>query len=106
MIETPVSHHPRRAGTSKYGIRNRAWRAFQDLPGRALDARAHDPLAVREVVRAGRSGLIAPLTVAAGLDRSGLLLLALLRAVAGHRAARALGRAALLLVAVAGGLRR
>ena len=31
VIELPVAHHPRRAGQSKYGIRNRAWRAFLDL---------------------------------------------------------------------------
>jgi dolichol-phosphate mannosyltransferase len=31
VIEHPVSHHPRVAGRSKYGIRNRAFRAFKDL---------------------------------------------------------------------------
>ena len=31
VIEHPVSHHPRTAGTSKYGVMNRAWRAFKDL---------------------------------------------------------------------------
>jgi len=31
VIERPVTHHPRRAGCSKYGIRNRAWLAFKDL---------------------------------------------------------------------------
>lgn len=31
VIEHPVSHHPRVAGKSKYGIRNRALRAFKDL---------------------------------------------------------------------------
>jgi dolichol-phosphate mannosyltransferase len=31
VIEHPVSHHPRTAGVSKYGIGNRAWRAFKDL---------------------------------------------------------------------------
>ena len=31
VIEHPVSHHPRRAGESKYGIRNRAWKSFKDL---------------------------------------------------------------------------
>ncbi len=31
VIEVPVSHHPRRAGVSKYGIRNRAWCSFLDL---------------------------------------------------------------------------
>ncbi len=31
VIEHPVSHHPRLAGASKYGVSNRAWRAFKDL---------------------------------------------------------------------------
>jgi len=31
VLETPVKHSPRFAGTPKYGLRNRAWRAFIDL---------------------------------------------------------------------------
>lgn len=31
VLEHPVSHHPRTAGTSKYGVWNRAFRAFKDL---------------------------------------------------------------------------
>jgi dolichol-phosphate mannosyltransferase len=31
VLETPVKHSPRFAGTAKYGFRNRAWRAFIDL---------------------------------------------------------------------------
>lgn len=31
VIERPVSHRPRVAGQSKYGVMNRAWRAFKDL---------------------------------------------------------------------------
>jgi dolichol-phosphate mannosyltransferase len=31
VLEHPVSHHPRIAGRSKYGVMNRAWRAFKDL---------------------------------------------------------------------------
>lgn len=31
VIEHPVSHHPRRAGSSKYGVFNRAFRALRDL---------------------------------------------------------------------------
>jgi glycosyltransferase involved in cell wall biosynthesis len=31
VIEHPVSHHPRLAGASKYGVSNRGWRAFKDL---------------------------------------------------------------------------
>ena len=33
VLETPVKHSPRHAGTAKYGLRNRAWRAFVDLLG-------------------------------------------------------------------------
>lgn len=29
--QAPVSHHPRQHGTSKYNVRNRAWRALMDL---------------------------------------------------------------------------
>ena len=31
VLETPVKHSPRFAGTAKYGFRNRALRAFIDL---------------------------------------------------------------------------
>jgi hypothetical protein len=31
VIEYPVSHRPRVAGQSKYGVLNRAWVAFKDL---------------------------------------------------------------------------
>lgn len=31
VVEIPVSHRPRRHGRSKFGVRNRAWRAFVDL---------------------------------------------------------------------------
>ena len=31
VIEHPVGHGPRVAGRSKYGVMNRAWRAFKDL---------------------------------------------------------------------------
>ncbi len=31
VLEVPVKHSPRFAGTAKYGFRNRAWRAFVDL---------------------------------------------------------------------------
>jgi dolichol-phosphate mannosyltransferase len=33
VLETPVKHSHRYAGTAKYGFRNRAWRAFIDLLG-------------------------------------------------------------------------
>jgi dolichol-phosphate mannosyltransferase len=47
-LETPVSHSPRYAGTPKYGLRNRAWRAFVDLLGvrwmksRAINAASNE----------------------------------------------------------------
>jgi glycosyltransferase involved in cell wall biosynthesis len=31
VVQIPVGHRPRRAGTSKYGVLNRAFRAFADL---------------------------------------------------------------------------
>ncbi|HRV83036.1 MAG TPA: glycosyltransferase, partial [Planctomycetota bacterium] len=31
VAEFPVSHHPRLAGTSKYGVWNRVFRSFRDL---------------------------------------------------------------------------
>jgi glycosyltransferase involved in cell wall biosynthesis len=31
VVEVPVDHRPRRFGTSKFGVRNRAGRAFRDL---------------------------------------------------------------------------
>lgn len=33
VLETPVKHSPRYAGTAKYGFRNRAWRGLVDLLG-------------------------------------------------------------------------
>ena len=51
VIEVAVSHHPRRAGRSKYGIRNRVWRASRDLLAvRWMRARMIR-LAVKDVVR-------------------------------------------------------
>ena len=51
VIEIPVSHRPRVAGESKYGVSNRAWRAFKDLLAvRWMRTRAiHAP--IREIVR-------------------------------------------------------
>ena len=31
MTQIPVTHRPRKAGESKYGVSNRAFRAFIDL---------------------------------------------------------------------------
>lgn len=33
LIEVPLSHRPRRHGTSKYGVGNRLWRGLYDLVG-------------------------------------------------------------------------
>ena len=52
VLEAPVSHHPRHAGRSKYGIRNRAWRGLLDLLAvRWMRARMIRS-SVREVLRA------------------------------------------------------
>jgi glycosyltransferase involved in cell wall biosynthesis len=50
VVEAPVSHHPRCAGRSKYGIRNRAWRAFLDLLAVRWMSRRRIRLAVREII--------------------------------------------------------
>jgi glycosyltransferase involved in cell wall biosynthesis len=51
VAERPVSHRPRRAGKSKYGIGNRALRGFLDvLAVRWMRAR-HIDFPVREVIR-------------------------------------------------------
>ncbi|HEV8112126.1 MAG TPA: glycosyltransferase family 2 protein [Planctomycetota bacterium] len=51
VIERPVSHHPRRAGKSKYGIGNRALRGLLDLLAvRWMRSRLID-FPVREVIR-------------------------------------------------------
>ena len=33
VVQVPVSHHPRTAGTSKYGVLNRLFRSLRDLSG-------------------------------------------------------------------------
>jgi glycosyltransferase involved in cell wall biosynthesis len=53
VLELPVSHHPRHAGRSKYGIRNRAWRAFRDLLAVRWMRTRMIRTCVREVLRAG-----------------------------------------------------
>jgi len=51
VLETPVKHSPRFAGTAKYGFRNRALRAFIDLLGvRWMKERMIKPI-YREVSR-------------------------------------------------------
>jgi glycosyltransferase involved in cell wall biosynthesis len=54
VIEFPVSHHPRIHGKSKYGVRNRALRAFRDLMAvRWMRTRiVRPPIVEREVARA------------------------------------------------------
>ena len=57
VIEVPVSHRPRRFGTSKYGIRNRAGRAFADLLAiRWMMSRRLEPYVTVEADDAGVSG--------------------------------------------------
>jgi dolichol-phosphate mannosyltransferase len=33
LVESPVTHHPRIHGVSKYGINNRLWRGIYDMVG-------------------------------------------------------------------------
>jgi len=48
MVEVPLTHRPRRHGTSKYGVSNRLWRGIRDLFGvlwlksRLIDYRIRD----------------------------------------------------------------
>ena len=54
LVQEPVAHHPRTQGASKYGISNRAWRAFKDMLAvrwmgerqLVLPISAHDPAPV------------------------------------------------------------
>ncbi len=52
VLEVPVSHHPRHAGRSKYGIRNRTWRATKDLLAVRWMRERMLRTGVREVLRA------------------------------------------------------
>ncbi len=52
VIEHGVSHHPRTAGTSKYGLRNRAWRATKDLIAVAWMRQRAIRIPIREVIEA------------------------------------------------------
>ena len=52
VLEQPVSHHPRRRGKSKYGIRNRVWKSFVDLLAVRWMRRRLIRRPIREVVRA------------------------------------------------------
>jgi dolichol-phosphate mannosyltransferase len=49
VVETPVKHSPRFAGTAKYGFRNRAWRAFVDLLAVRWMKKRHVRYRVREI---------------------------------------------------------
>lgn len=53
VIEHGVSHHPRRAGTSKYGVWNRAFKATKDLLAVRWMRRRLLRLPIRELVGAG-----------------------------------------------------
>jgi dolichol-phosphate mannosyltransferase len=53
VLEHPVSHHPRIAGKSKYGVRNRALRAFKDLLAVRWMRRRLIRLPIAEVIDAG-----------------------------------------------------
>jgi hypothetical protein len=53
VIEHPVGHGPRVAGRSKYGVANRAWRAFKDLIAVRWMRGRRLLLPIREVTTAG-----------------------------------------------------
>lgn len=53
VLEHPVSHHPRVAGKSKYGVRNRALRAFKDLLAVRWMKRRLISLPIAEVIDGG-----------------------------------------------------
>jgi len=62
LVQEPVAHHPRTRGSSKYGISNRAWRAFKDMLAvrwmrdrqLVLPITAHDPAPVVQEAPAER----------------------------------------------------
>jgi glycosyltransferase involved in cell wall biosynthesis len=56
VIEHPVGHAPRRAGRSKYGVRNRAWRALKDLFAVRWMRRRRLVLPIREVTPLREAG--------------------------------------------------
>jgi len=56
VLETPVKHSQRYAGTAKYGLRNRAWRAFIDLLAVRWMKKRYLKYEVNEVQRQPRSG--------------------------------------------------
>ncbi|HWE93906.1 MAG TPA: glycosyltransferase family 2 protein [Tepidisphaeraceae bacterium] len=51
--EVPVKHSARFAGTAKYGLRNRAWRAFVDLLAVRWMKSRHIRYKVEEIIRPG-----------------------------------------------------
>lgn len=53
IVESPVTHHPRHAGVSKYGINNRLWRGLFDLVGVAWLRKRQVIYATRAVDRDG-----------------------------------------------------
>jgi dolichol-phosphate mannosyltransferase len=53
VFETPVKHSQRYAGTAKYGLRNRAWRAFIDLLAVRWMKKRYLKYEVSEVTRHG-----------------------------------------------------
>jgi dolichol-phosphate mannosyltransferase len=53
VLETPVKHSPRHAGTPKYGLRNRALRAFSDLLAVRRMKKRYLRYEVREIDRNG-----------------------------------------------------
>jgi len=73
VIEHGVSHHPRTAGTSKYGLRNRAWRASKDLVAVSWMRTRAIRAPIRELIEtpAGAAPAASPGTSAVTLPASG-----------------------------------
>jgi dolichol-phosphate mannosyltransferase len=55
VLETPVKHSPRFAGQAKYGLRNRALRAFVDLMAVRWMKKRYLQYEAQEVLRNGKS---------------------------------------------------
>jgi dolichol-phosphate mannosyltransferase len=71
VIEHGVSHHPRIAGTSKYGLRNRAWRATKDLIAVSWMRTRAIRIPIREMIESPAAATSAADTAAPGVIAPG-----------------------------------
>ena len=60
VVEHSVNHHPRLAGESKYGVRNRALRAFVDLLAVRWMRSRQIRLPLAKVLEPSFAGLVEP----------------------------------------------